>query len=75
MIKKLIGIFALIGILLFSIQSSFALQTYVGVKIINMTDDPAASCVGAYAVGVDPFQQGRIRALSSILPNFQYTMN
>lgn len=66
MIKKILGILTFIAIILFSIQSSFALQTYVGVKIINMTDDPTATCAGQSGYG----NQGRIRAISSILPSY-----
>lgn len=70
MIKKLLGILASLIVLFCGIQTTFALQTYVGVKILNLSDDPASSCAGQYTVGVDPFQQGRIRAISSILPNY-----
>ena len=66
MLKKLISIIVLLGLFLLGIQSAYALETYVGVRILNLTDDPAASCVGQ--AGYD--SQGRIRALSSILPDF-----
>jgi hypothetical protein len=70
MIKKifLLGIF--LSCFLFLFQSSYSLNTYVGVKILNLTDDPANSCSGEIGYGF----QGRIRALSSILPNFPIYM-
>lgn len=66
MIKKIIGI--LLGFILFFItmQSSFALETYVGFEILNLEDDPTASCVGEEGYG----DQGRIRAISSMPPDF-----
>lgn len=66
MIKKILAIISLLGLFLVSIQSASALQTYVGVKILNLTDDPAASCAGEAGYG----SQGRIRAISSILPDY-----
>jgi len=73
--KKVLIVISIIGLFLFSIQSSLALSTYVGVKILNLTDDPTASCSGQYTVDVDPYQQGRIRAISSILPDYPIYFN
>ena len=64
--KKLIGIIVILSLFIFSVSSSFALQTYVGIHIYNLTDDPAASCAGEAGYG----DQGRISALSSILPDY-----
>ena len=66
MIKKLISIIVLLGLFLLGIQSAYALETYVGIQILNLTDDPTASCAGFTGYG----EQGRIRALSSIQPDF-----
>ncbi|MFW6008532.1 MAG: hypothetical protein ACOCP8_04625, partial [archaeon] len=52
--------------LIVSLQPVSSLQTYVGIKILNLTDDPSASCAGEDGYGY----QGRIRGLSSILPDF-----
>lgn len=59
-------LFTIVGIL--CINNSNALPTYVGVQIKNMTDDPASSCANRDTEGDYGFQ-GRIRALSSILPH------
>lgn len=67
MYKKLLFYLSLFGLILVTIQSSFALQTYIGIKILNLTDDPGVSCVGQFNTAVDPLQQGRIRAISSIV--------
>ena len=66
MLKKLISIIVLLGLFLLGIQSAYALETYVGVRILNLTDDPSASCAGQAGYG----EHGRIRAISSILPDF-----
>lgn len=64
--------------ILFVPSSVFALETYVGIKIDRLEDAPGSSCVGEFNTTVDPAQQGRIRALSSIVgpeyPN-QYPFN
>jgi hypothetical protein len=70
MTKFIIYIFGLLFGCLFVIQSSFALDTYVGIEIMNLTDDSidtSNSCnnqAGGYG------SQGRMRALSSILPDY-----
>jgi len=46
---------------LFCVQSTFALSTYVGVKILELKDDPASSCAGVSGYG----DQGRIRGFVS----------
>lgn len=51
----------------FIVQSSFALDTYVGIKIHELRDDPTiGTCIGKGNYG----PQGRMRALSSILPDY-----
>ncbi|MCA9495665.1 MAG: hypothetical protein KC589_01880, partial [Nanoarchaeota archaeon] len=50
---------------------SYALNTYVGIKIINLTDDSADSCMNETEYG----GQGRIRAFSSILPSYPIFYN
>jgi len=49
-------------------QLSFAIPTYVGIEIINLTDDPNDSnnCINKFGYG----PQGKIRAISSILPDY-----
>jgi len=59
----------------FSIHVNNAVMTYVGVKIINLTDDPSASCIGYFNSSVDPYQQGRIRAISSVQPDYPIYFN
>lgn len=58
----LIAIFS-IAFLTVNIQDTYSLNTYVGIKILNLTDDPSASCAGEAGYG----SQGRIRAISSIV--------
>lgn len=58
MIKKLL----FISLLFSFVNVAFAMPTYVGIHIQNLTDDPAtSSCIGVSGYG----DQGRIRALSS----------
>mgnify|MGYP001413992743 CR=1 FL=1 len=52
------------------ISTGYSLQTYVGVKIVDLKDDSLSSCAGESSYG----SSGRIRALSSILPNFPIYM-
>lgn len=61
-----------ISTLFLSINLAYSLPTYIGIEILNMTDDPASSCANADA-NYGP--QGRIRALSSILPNYPIFFN
>jgi len=81
MFRRLIGIFVLFGIFFVSLQSVSALNTYIGVKILNLTDDPAVNCAGLSTGDVDnPLTtnfnetaydfRGRIRSISSILPEY-----
>ena len=70
MLKKLISIIVLLGLFLLGIQSAYALETYVGVRIVSLSDDPAASCVGYSGVPGGYGDQGRIRAISSMPPDF-----
>ena len=58
-------------LLLFTIEDTNALSTYVGVRIDNLTDDPAYSCAGEPGYG----PQGRIRALASIYPTYPIYFN
>lgn len=51
-------------------NSVYSLNTYVGVKIMNLSDDPANSCVGSSGYP----SSGRIQALSSILPSYPIYM-
>ena len=67
MIKKLIFFLTLI----FAVSyHAYSLNTYVGVNLVNLSDDPTSSCSGESGYG----SQGRIRALSSILPNYPIYM-
>lgn len=66
--KNLICLLAFILGMTFYIQSANALETYVGVEILNLTDDPSGSCAGEPGYG----SQGRIRAFSSIVGD-EYT--
>lgn len=86
MIKKIIGILGILILFIVTLQTSFALDTYVGIKIMNLSDDPAYSCAGLTTGDVDnPLTEdfnettydsrGRIRALSSILPNLPIYFN
>ena len=53
------------------VESSFALETYIGIQINNLTDDPAHSCVGEPGYPAS----GRIQAISSILPTYPLYFN
>ncbi len=63
--KRIFSLFVLL-VFAFSFQSVYSLETYVGVTILNLSDDPTASCAGAPGYG----DQGRIRAISSVLPEY-----
>ena len=65
-----IFLFILAGVCL--LTQGYSLETYVGVKIENLTDDPSISCVGEFDASNDPHNQGKIRAISSIVGN-QYS--
>lgn len=56
------------------IPNTNALETYVGVKILNLTDQEGTYSSCAWDSEIYGFQ-GRIRALSSVLPNYPIFFN
>lgn len=71
--KRFIFIFSIFILFFTLVQNTNALPVYVGIKILNMTDDSASSCINA--AGGDYSSTGRIRALSSILPWYPIYFN
>lgn len=70
--KKILSLLLFGFVLIITMNSdSYALATYVGIEIINLTDDSAHSCAGEAGYG----DAGRIRALSSILPDYPIYFN
>ena len=65
--KKLFVFFVLF---LSLVSYGYSLNTYVGVKIIDLKDDPSNSCASESGYN----SQGRIQALSSILPDYPIYM-
>lgn len=71
---RLFIVLGFLSIFLFIFSSDcFALPTYVGLRIEDLKDDPAASC--SDSDDGDYGRMGRIRALSSIPPSFPIFMN
>ncbi|MCA9495663.1 MAG: hypothetical protein KC589_01870 [Nanoarchaeota archaeon] len=69
--KRFNCIFLFVLIFFICLNSSYALNTYVGVEIVNLTDQNGSSCSGVSGYG----SQGRIRAFSSILPSYPIFYN
>jgi len=62
MYKRILKTFICLSLFsLFCVQSTFALSTYVGVKIVDLKDAPSNSCIGVGGYG----DQGRIRGFVS----------
>ncbi len=71
--KEIIFIFSIFILLFITIPDTNALSTYVGVKILDMKDDPSAHCINNGYGDYGP--QGRIRAISSVLPDYPIFFN
>ncbi len=71
--KRIISIFTIFILFILSIQSVSALNVYLGLEIITLTDDPANGCINHASASYGP--QGRIRAISSILPSHPLYFN
>ena len=63
--------YLIITLSLILINITYGVNVYVGVKINNLSDDPAYSCAGESGYGPN----GRIRALASIYPTYPIYFN
>jgi len=73
-LKNVLFVFVIFSSIFIVVENSNALETYVGIKINNLTDDPAAGCIGKTGTNgggaFDYGPNGKIRAISSVLPNY-----